>query len=101
MNICFSTLGCTDRSLADILDLAVNYGKAWTALGNLMPRLEQFFVIKKRDVSASCDFEGTEPTVYAQLHISITVGRVIALACKYGWRLIKNMKFSEGGAKNE
>ena len=26
MNICFSTLGCTDRSLADILDLAVNYG---------------------------------------------------------------------------
>ena len=26
MNICFSTLGCTDRSLANILDLAVNYG---------------------------------------------------------------------------
>ena len=26
MNICFSTLGCTDRSLADILDLAVKYG---------------------------------------------------------------------------
>lgn len=26
MNICFSTLGCTDRSLADILELAVNYG---------------------------------------------------------------------------
>ena len=25
MNICFSTLGCTDRSLADILDLAVKY----------------------------------------------------------------------------
>lgn len=26
MNICFSTLGCTDRSLADILDVAVKYG---------------------------------------------------------------------------
>ena len=26
MNICFSTLGCTERSLADILDIAVNYG---------------------------------------------------------------------------
>ena len=85
----------------DPADMALNYGKAWAAIGNLWPYLERFFIIEKRDVSASCDFEGTEPTVYAQLHISITVGRVIALACKYGWRLLKNMKFSEGGAKNE
>ena len=32
----------------DPCDLAVNYGRAWAALGNLMPQLERFFIIKKR-----------------------------------------------------
>lgn len=30
----------------DPCDLAVNYGRAWTAVGNLMPQLERLFVIK-------------------------------------------------------
>ena len=35
----------------DPCDLALNYGKAWAAVGNLIPQLERFFVIKKRDFS--------------------------------------------------
>ena len=31
----------------DPCDLAVNYGRAWAAVGNLMPRLEKIFVIKR------------------------------------------------------
>ena len=31
----------------DPCDLGVNYGKAWAAVGNLMPQLEKIFVIKK------------------------------------------------------
>ena len=31
---------------SDPCDLAVNYGRAWAALGNLMPQLEKWFVIK-------------------------------------------------------
>ncbi len=89
----------------DPADMALNYGKIWSAIGNLWPYLERFFVIKKRDISVSCDFEGTQDTVYAELHISITVGRVLALACKYGWRLLrhslKNTNMNEGGANNE
>ena len=85
----------------DPADMAMNYGKVWSAVGNLWPYLERIFVIKKRDISVGCDFVGAEDTVYAQLHISITVGRALGLACKYGWRLIsqslKNM--NEGGAK--
>ena len=34
----------------DPCDLAVNYGKAWAVVGNLMPQLERVFVIKKRNV---------------------------------------------------
>ena len=41
----------------DPCDLAVNYGRAWAAVGNLFPRLERWLVIKKRDVEVECDFE--------------------------------------------
>ena len=34
----------------DPCDLAVNYGRIWAAVGNLMPQLERLFVIKKRDI---------------------------------------------------
>ena len=34
----------------DPCDVAVNYGRAWAALGNLMPQLERHFLIKKRDL---------------------------------------------------
>ena len=40
----------------DPCDLAVNYGKTWAAVGNFLPALERFFVIKKRDVEVECDF---------------------------------------------
>ena len=40
----------------DPCDLAVNYGRAWAAVGNLMPQLERFLVIKKRNIEVECDF---------------------------------------------
>ena len=73
----------------DPCDLATNYGKAWAALGNLWPRLEQIFVIKKRDVEIQCDFEASQTLVTACLEITITVGRLISLATVYGVRAIK------------
>ena len=73
----------------DPADLAQNYGKTWAALGNLWPLLERCFVIKKRDVQALCDFEGSQTTVIARLDISITLGRLLLLGCRYGFRGIK------------
>ena len=84
-------------------DLAVNYGKAWAALGNLIPRLEEFFVIKKRDTQVSCDFTADSTVIYARLDISITLGRLIALAVCYGVRalraFLKIMNKRKGGNK--
>lgn len=86
----------------DPCDLAVNYGRAWTAIGNLMPQLERFFVIKKRDVQVNCDFTQNETTVYARLDITITLGRLISLAVRYGYRApreyLKIKKLRKGGA---
>ena len=86
----------------DPCDLAVNYGKAWAALGNLWPRLEEIFVIKKRDVEVQCDFEASQTLITARLDISITLGRLISLVIYYAIRaLIQYMKITDkrkGGA---
>ena len=86
----------------DPCDLAVNYGRAWAALGNLMPQLERLFVIKKRDVEVECDFTAAQTLVIARLDLTITLGRVLALAAVYGLRAVKEFltiqKKRKGGA---
>lgn len=73
----------------DPCDLAINYGRAWAAVGNLMPQLERLFVIKKRDIQVCCDFTQTTTTIYVRADITITLGRLLSLLLRYGWRALK------------
>ena len=73
----------------DPCDLAVNYGRTWTAVGNFLPALERWFVIRKRDVEVECDFTASETKVIARLEITITLGRLLSLAAVYGFRGIR------------
>lgn len=73
----------------DPCDLATNYGRAWAALGNLWPRLEEWFEIRKRDVEIECDFTASEMLVIARLDLSITIGRLISLVVVYAVRALK------------
>ncbi len=75
----------------DPCDLAVNYGRAWAALGNLLPRLERVLVIKKRDLNIECDFEGSETLITARVQITITLGRLLGLAAVYGFKGVKTL----------
>lgn len=72
----------------DPCDLAVNYGKTWAAVGNLMPHLENLFVIKKRDVEVQCDFTADSTLIFARLDLTITLGRLLLLALRYGVRAL-------------
>lgn len=86
----------------DPCDLAVNYGRIWAAVGNLMPQLERLFVIRKRDIQVECDFASAETTVVVHLDISITLGRLLALVIFYGVRILfelLSMKRKGGGDK--
>ena len=86
----------------DPADLAINYGRAWAALGNLWPRLETLFVIKKRDVQVECDFTADETLVFARGDLTITLVRMVSLVARYGIRALKEfMKLrnqNKGGA---
>ena len=73
----------------DPCNLAVNYGRAWAALGNLMPHLDRLFVIRKRDVEVECDFTASKTLVIARLDITLTLGRLLALVVVIAIRALK------------
>ena len=87
----------------DPCDLAVNYGRAWAALGNLLPQLEKVLVIRKRDLNVECDFTAESTLVTAGADITITLGRLLALAVVYGLRALKEFliisRKRKGGAE--
>ena len=87
----------------DPCDLAVNYGRAWAAVGNLLPQLERLFVIKKRNIQVECDFTASKTLVIARLDLTITLGRLLAAVVVFGVRALKEfLKFKKkrkGGAK--
>ena len=89
----------------DPCDLAVNYGKAWAAVGNLMPQLERIFVIQKRNIEVECDFTADKTLVIARLDLTITLGRILGLVFVLIGRaiveLIKIVMKRKGGAVNE
>ena len=74
---------------SDPCDLAVNYGRAWAAVGNLMPQLERLFVLRKRDVEVECDFTASDTLVIARVDLTMTLGRLLSLAVGYGIRALK------------
>ena len=73
----------------DPCDLAINYGRANAAMGNLLPQLERCFVIKKRDVEIECDFEASQTLIIARADITITLGWLLAIVVFYGVRALK------------
>ena len=78
------TLGGSDPAKAAIL-----YGRAWALIGMLSPKLEQLFVIKKRDIQPVLDYNEKEMKVDAHLALTITIGRAISLAGRAGVRFLK------------
>lgn len=87
----------------DPCDLALNYGRAWAAVGTLTPQLERLFVIRRRNLSVDCDFNGEKTRVYAKVIATITLGRTIHLLSKHGKKVIKELlelkKLQKGGAQ--
>ena len=73
----------------DPCDLAVNYGRTWAAVGNMLTGLERVFVIKNREIDVQCDFTASETIILFSMDITITLGRVLGLLCVYAYRFLK------------
>jgi hypothetical protein len=68
---------------------AILYGRAWAAIGALLPQLERVFIIQKREVQAQIDFLSEETTVFTQATAVISVGALVKMAVYYGIRGLK------------
>ena len=86
----------------DAAKAAINYGRAWAAIGALTPMLDRVFVIRERDICPELCYEQAGMTVEARLVMTITIGRVLSLALRAGVKFLKFMANNKkGGAKNE
>lgn len=73
----------------DPCDLSLNYGRAWAALGNIMPQLERYFVIKKRDLEVECDYIAESTVISGYIHMTITVWTILSIGVFHGVRLLR------------
>lgn len=87
----------------DPCDVSLLYGRAWAIAGSVLPQLERVFVVKRRNIDISCDYTTQTPRVYARVDLTITVGRLLFLAMKHGFPILKEyrniMNTRKGGAK--
>jgi hypothetical protein len=87
----------------DPADLAINYGSACAAVGNIIPRVDRLFHIKKRNIEVNCDFSAEETLVYARIDATLTLMRAAHLLSKHGIKIIKQLlelkKLRKGGAQ--
>ena len=77
----------------DPCDLALNFGRAWAALGNLVPVLERFFHIRRRNFEVQCGFTSEETLIEAQAKLTMPLRQLVELGIVYGYLFIKELLF--------
>lgn len=73
----------------DPCELSINYGRAWAALGNIMPLLERCFVIKRRNLSISCDYTADSTLINGYINVTISVAQVLSIGVYHGVKLLR------------
>ena len=68
---------------------AINYGRAWSAVGAIMQPIRSATRIKKENVSCSCDFISGDMRVFAELKAVFLLGDLVVMAVRYGFRALK------------
>lgn len=87
----------------DPCDLSVNYARAWVALSNLVPALENFFRIRRRNFEVQCDFTSEETLIEIQAKLTVPLGHLLEMGIVYGCLFMKELlvfkKKRKGGSE--
>ena len=73
----------------DPASAAINYGRAWSAIGAIMQPIRTKTRIKKENVSCSCDFTQGDMRVFAELKAVFLLGDLVVMAVRYGLRALR------------
>ena len=71
---------------------AIGYGAANGAVGLIYPVFDHNFRIKKSDIRVDADFTQAQPSVYVNAALSLTLGQLISLVIRYGFRALRIWK---------
>ena len=74
---------------ADPASAAMGFGAANAALGILWPIFEHNFHVKKHDLRVDVDFERKTPTLTAQAQATLTIGQIVSLGLRLGFKALK------------
>lgn len=68
---------------------ATGYGAAHAAVGMIYPIFDHNFRIKDRDIRIDADFTESEPYVYIEAALTLTLGQLLSLLIRYGIRALR------------
>lgn len=115
LGIGLRALGCVKRKLCirtlslqltvggrgeDPAKAAVLYGRAWAAIGALIPVLENTFRIKQREIGANIDFCSEDTVVYGEADIRLRLGDVLWLLIYHGIAALRLILKQKGRKKH-
>lgn len=69
---------------SDPADAAVAYGNANAAIAGLLPVLEQFLIIRHKEISVAVDFTREKPVIFVRVAISMRLAQLLGLALRGG-----------------
>ena len=73
----------------DAAKAAIQYGQVSAAMGTMTALIENSFQVKERKLHSHVDFTLTEPVVYLNVALSLTIGQCVSLALAAGIRVLK------------
>ncbi len=68
---------------------AIKYGGGWSAVGALIPVLEQHLIIRRRNIDVIMDTQASEDRIFASGTLHIFLGELLHLGLHYGIRALK------------
>lgn len=68
---------------------ALKYGGGWSAVGALVPFLEQHLIIRRRNIDVIMDTQAAEDRIFASGTLHIFLGELLHLGVHYGIRALK------------
>ena len=66
----------------DAAKTAMAYGAAAAGVGMFLPLLEENLRVRKKDIQAICDFEGTESQIFLEVQVSALVFQLLIIGIK-------------------
>ena len=72
----------------DPYSISLNDGRYWSVLGNIIPLLESWFTIKKRNLEIECDYLASDTKVDAAIDLRLSVGTLLHVVLRHGVRIL-------------